>query len=269
MLWKNSMLRSWRSVSRKKRRPKLTKNQSKNDRIHSSNHLYNNIWEVIKIKVLGKSSLRQYLVDNHIWNSDIHLTCMTDVCAIKVYQFTFQYFFSLVNSWVFSNFDHSVVDLSYIYLVNYFICCFSTGTAIFAFMACELSSVRGSIEYVEDVSEHWSAWHLYPVQSFASIKQSIMCCLRLISSSISSKFFNISNCIDCISKILMLDYTWIPMVSICNNCKSQSDSFSSYFILYSFNNSNNCRLNLSELAAHWSCRVNAEADIYESEGRQR
>jgi len=77
---------------------------------------------------------------------------MNDVSTIEVYQPVLEDLLSFVYSRVVPDFDHSVVNLAHVYLVDYFISGFATSAAVFGLMACEFFAVRGCIKYVEDVS---------------------------------------------------------------------------------------------------------------------
>lgn len=106
-------------------------------------------------------------MDNHIRNPDIHLTGSSNISASEIHQSILENLLSFVHSRVVSDFYHSIVDLPHIDFMYDFVCCFATGAAILCLVACELFSVGRCVEDMENVSEHWSSWHLNPVQLFA------------------------------------------------------------------------------------------------------
>lgn len=98
-------------------------------------------------------------MDHHVSHSDVHLGCMANVCTVEIAQLALEDLLHLVYSWVVSDLDHPVMDLSHVHLQNYFICLNATlAPHLRLTEVVELFAMRRGVKDVEDVTKHGGAW---------------------------------------------------------------------------------------------------------------
>lgn len=143
--------------------------------------------------------------------------------------------------------------LSQVDFMDHLGCCLAAEASFPSFASAELFSMGRSVSDMEDVPKHWSSWQFYPVELLAGINESIMHCFRLISTSACTEFVDIVNHISSISEVLDLGHIrrfLRRMVTVCDYCEPKSDSLCSDLGLDLFDDRNNSRLDLCQLATH-------------------
>ena len=187
-------------------------------------------------------------MDDHIRNSDVHLMCCWYLHAIEVDNAFSKNFLHLVHLVIVSHLYQSIVDLPNIYLMTDLGCSLSVKASLVTFKVEELFTMRRRISHVKDVSKHGSSRQLHPIQFLACINQSIVNCLRLISSTRCLQFVYIVDCLICICEVLNhRDVGWLlrRVISVGHYRKPQSYPLSPNFGLNFLDDCHNCWLNLS------------------------
>lgn len=103
-----------------------------------------------------------YLVDDHVWYSDVHLFSDFYLRAVEVCQLFFEYGLHRINSWIYSSLYESVMNLSYVYLVDDLICCQSAKAALFLLTSLKFFAMWWRIGDVENVSKSGSPRQINP-----------------------------------------------------------------------------------------------------------